>query len=78
MESHSSLAPLIDQQKGHYGNMLENWRLESMEIVAMGRLKLDKKATICVACSAVDRCVAKQRGVAALWNLELVSCNTSM
>ena len=31
--SNSSLVPLIDQTKGQYGNMLDNWRLESMEIV---------------------------------------------
>ena len=60
VESHSSLAPLIDQPKGHYDNMLEKWCLESMEIVATARLRLDKKsATICVACSAVDCWVAK-------------------
>ena len=34
MGNHSSLAPLTDQPKGQYGNMLDNWRLESMEIVA--------------------------------------------
>ena len=48
MESHSSLAPLIDQPKGHYGNMLENWRRKSMEIVATVHLRLDKSGTICV------------------------------
>ena len=48
VESHSSLAPLIDQPKVYYGNMLENWRLESMEIVATVRLRLDKSGTICV------------------------------
>ena len=35
MESHSSLAILIDQPKGQHGNILEFWRLESMEIVGM-------------------------------------------
>ena len=39
MESHSSLAPLIDQPKGNYDNMLENCCLESMEIVATVRIK---------------------------------------
>ena len=33
------IAPLIDQSKGHCGDMLKNWRLESMEIVAMVRIK---------------------------------------
>ena len=33
MESHSSLTILIDQPKGQHGNVLEFWRLESMEIV---------------------------------------------
>ena len=80
MESHSNLAPLIDQPKGHYGNMLENWRLESMEIIATVRLRLDISGTICVVVKPVllDRCVDKYPGIAAPWNLELVSCNTSM
>ena len=61
MESHSSLVPLIDQLKGHYGNMLENWYLESMEIVAMGHLRLDKSTTICMVVKPVllDGCMAK-------------------
>ena len=33
MESHNSLTILIDQPKGQHGNILEFWRLESMEIV---------------------------------------------
>ena len=33
MESHSSLTILIDLPKGQHGNILEFWRLESMEIV---------------------------------------------
>jgi len=53
MESHSSLAPLIDQLKGQYGNMLKHWHLESMEIIATDRLRLDKSATICVAVKPV-------------------------
>ena len=79
VESHSSLAPLIDQPKGrHYSNMLANWCLESMEIVAAVRLRLDKSGTICVVVKPVllDRCVDKYPGIAAPWNLELVSCNT--
>ena len=49
VESHSSLAPLIDQPKGHYGNMIENQHLESMEIIATGRpLRLDESTTICM------------------------------
>ena len=61
VKSHNSLASLIDQPKGQYGNMFENWRLESMEIVATGHLRLDKSATICVVVKPVllDRCVAK-------------------
>ena len=34
MGSHSSLAPLINQLKDQFGDMLDNWRLESMEIIA--------------------------------------------
>ena len=69
-ESYYSLAPLIDQSKGHCGDMLENWRLESMEIVAMVRLRLDKSGTICVVVQPVllDRCVDKYPSVAAPWN----------
>ena len=37
MESHSSLTTLIDQLKDQHGNILEFWRLESMEIVGTGR-----------------------------------------
>ena len=48
MESHRNLAPLIDQLKGQYGNMIENWHLERMEIVTMVRLRLDKSGSICV------------------------------
>ena len=33
MESNSSLTILIDQPEGQHGNILEYWRLESMEIV---------------------------------------------
>ena len=40
MEINSSLALLIDPPKGQY--MLERWHLESMEIIATGRLKLGK------------------------------------
>ena len=70
MESHSSLPPLIDQPKGHYGNMLEKWHLESMEIITTVRLRLDKSGTICVVVNSVllDRCVDKYPGVAAPWN----------
>ena len=32
MESYSSLTILIDQPKGQHGNILEFWRLESMEL----------------------------------------------
>ena len=49
VESHSSLAPLIDQPKGHYGNMLENWCLESLEI----GLRMDKSSRGSEACSAM-------------------------
>ena len=80
MDCHSSLAQLIDQPKGHYDNMLENWCLESMEIVTTVRLRLDKSGTICVVVKPVllDRCVDKYPGIAAPWNYELVSCNTPM
>jgi len=44
VESHNSLAPLIDQPKGKYGNMLENWRLESMEIVITVWIKVAPSA----------------------------------
>ena len=44
MESHSSLTILIDQTKGRHGNMLEYWRLESMEIVGTGRDYVYKSA----------------------------------
>ena len=37
MESHSSLTILIDKPKAQHGNILEFWRLESMEIVGTGR-----------------------------------------
>ena len=70
LESHSSLAPLIDQLKGQYGNMLENWCLESMEIVATVHLRLDKSGTICVIEKPVllERCMDKYPGIAAPWN----------
>jgi len=70
VESHSSLASLIDQPKGHYGNMLEKCHLESMEIVATLRLRLDKSGTISVVVKPVllDRCVDKYPDVAAPWN----------
>ena len=70
MESHSSLAPLIDQLKGQHGNMLENWCLESMEIVTTVHLRLDKSGTICVIGKPVllDRCMDKYSGIAAPWN----------
>ena len=51
--SYSSLAPLIDKPKGQYSNILKHWRLESMEIIAMGCLGLDKSTTICVAVKPV-------------------------
>ena len=59
MESHGSLAPLIDQPKGYCNNMLDNWCLESMEIIATVRLRLDKSGTICMVVKPVllDRCV---------------------
>ena len=67
---YSSLAPLIDQPKGQYSNMLEKWRLESVEIVATVRLRLDKSGTICEVVKPVllDRCVDEYPGVAASWN----------
>ena len=70
MESHCSLVPLIDQPKGRYGNMFENWHLESMEIVATVRLRLDKSGTLCVVVKPVllDRCVDKYPGITAPWN----------
>ena len=37
MEIYSSLIILVDQPKGQHGNMLEYWRLESMEIIGTGR-----------------------------------------
>ena len=67
VESHSSLAPLIDQPKGHYGNMLENWHIGSMKIVATVRLRLDKSGTICVVLKPVllDQCMDKYPDVTA-------------
>ena len=69
MESHSSLAPLIDQPKGHY-NMLENWCLESIKIVAMvhGLVKAAPSAGVVVKPVLLDRCVNKYPGIAASWN----------
>ena len=61
MESHSSLAPLIDQPKGNYD---ENWHHGNC------RYGLDKSGTICVVVKPVllDRCVDKYLGVAVPWN----------
>ena len=68
VESHSSLAPLIDQPKGPYGNMLENRRLESVEIIATVWIQAAPSARYVVKPVLLDRCVDKYPGVAAPWN----------